>query len=110
MAAAAGDDPARQLAPFFARAEEISSIDPRVAYYLRLYAWKRGQVRRVGMHVSTRREIICESSQGGDNCRHNCFSLRNEQAVPNRTDKLNGILDALATTLERDKPRAGLQV
>lgn len=45
MAAAAGDDPARQLAPFLARAEEISSIDPRVAYYLRLYAWKKGQAR-----------------------------------------------------------------
>lgn len=48
MAAAAGEDALRQLSPFLARAEEVASIDPRVAYYLRLYAWKRGQASSSG--------------------------------------------------------------
>ena len=42
---AMAEDPALALAPYVRRAEELASLEPRVAYYVRLYALQRGMVR-----------------------------------------------------------------
>ena len=36
-------DQVRLIAPFITRAEEISTADRRMAFYVRLHAWHRGQ-------------------------------------------------------------------
>ena len=82
------------------RADEIAKLDPKVAYYCRLYAVQ--QVHFVSICDATAAFFLEE----GDDCLPGGFEVKCVQgiALENRAPEVNGVLEALMERLEKDKP------
>jgi vacuolar protein sorting-associated protein VTA1 len=81
---------------FSQRADEIAKIDPKVAYYCRMYAVEQVRAVRKQQMCSLKHSNLCVDLSGGELCLQGL-------ALPNRSPQIDGVLSALLAKLEKDK-------